>query len=415
MTNRPTPTLPFALCLALTVLAAESRPGDAAGRQAGAGRVPERLQGVHFNPASPSPPGTGHWLADYHLIRQRVRGEVATLVKETGINFLDVMVLLPVTLREKAKLPAPDSEGPHQWANMQTLDNLVAFLDDCGPLGVSVEIDLACNLWVPYRVDTEHHIGQSEWWPKPDDTPWTEAAVWYEQIIRYVERSVASPETIALWTMMGNHQWGGAEPVTWDWPEQPEVGRYTERFVKEVWPRFRRAATRPVGSPIMLPIFANTPYWNGKTPEARLSSVTNLHRWLEQELGMPPDYWVLTAYPCCDPATDGYHYLRAIVRTLGKENASRILLTDLKAAGHDTSGCIVDKSRLSDAGVLRWHFAKVTEYGLGGWWIWAYQDSPEDATGLRDRRGRWKEALVRAVRERTRRRNDATKPENHGN
>jgi len=377
---------------AMGALAADQPPQDVS---------PERLQGVHFNPASPAPPGTGHWLADYHLIRERVNGEVAELVAETGVNFLDVMVLIPVTLRAKAAAPSDTARDVAEWANTTTLDNLVAFLDDCHRLGVSVEIDLASNLWVPYRVDTEHHIGRSEWWPQPDDTPWTEAAVWYEQIIRHVEGSVAAPESIAFWTLMGNHQLGGAEPVTWDWPERPEVAVYTERFVKEVWPRFCRAATRPVGSPILLPILADTPYWRAKSSDARLSSCCNLKRWLVDDLGLPPDYWVMSTYPCCDPATDGVEYLREIVRILGPQNAGRIISTDFKAAGHQTASCIVDRSHLSDADVLRWHFAKVTQYGFGGWWIWSYQDSPQEATGLRDLRGRWKPDLVRAVRERT--------------
>jgi hypothetical protein len=366
--------------------------------------VPEKLQGVYFNPVSPSPPGTGHWIYDYHLIRPRVCQELSELVAKTGANFLDVMLLIPLTLREKATAPSDTATDVHQWANMQTLDNLVAFLDDCHRAGVRVEIDLACNLWIPYRLDTAHHIGQSEWWPKPDDTPWTEAAIWYEQIIRYVEGAVASPDSIAFWTMMGNYQWGGAEPMTWDWPEQPEVMAYTERFVKEVWPRFRRAAQRPVGSPIMLPILADVPYWHDKTPLQRLSSFSNLKRWLVEDLKLPPDYWVMSTYPCCDPATDGFRYLREIVRILGPENASRIISTDFKGAGHPAEPCIADKSALSDADVLRWHFDKITEYGFGGWWIWSYQDSAQEPTGLRDLEGRWKPDLVRAVRERTARR-----------
>lgn len=367
----------------------------------GGGRRIERWQGVHFNPASPSPPGTGHWLADYHLIRERVRGEVAELVEETGLNLVDVMVPIPLTLREKATPPSDRARDVSEWANLTTLNNLVTFLEDCYYLGVCVEIDLACNLWIPYRIDTPNHIARSEWWPQPDETPWTEAAVWYEQIIRYVERAVAAPEAIAFWTMMGNYQLGGAEPVTWDWPEKPEVLMYTEQFVKEVWPRFCRAAKRPVGSPIMLPIFADTPYWNAKTPQKRLSSVWNVHRWLARDLGMSPDYWVISMYPCCDPAQDGFHYLREIVRILGPQNADRLISTDLKGAGHDLAACIVDKSRLSDADVLRWHFEKVTEYGLGGWWIWSYQDSEGELTGLRDLHGRWKPDLVQAVYERT--------------
>ena len=363
--------------------------------------APEKLQGVQFNPASPAPPGTGHWLADYHLIRERVNREVGELVAETGVNFLDVMVLIPITLREKAQPPSDHARDVTEWANMTTLNNLVAFLDYCHGQGVCVEVDLASNMWIPFRVDAANHIGQSEWWPKPDDTPWTESAVWYTQIIRYIEDHVAAPESIAFWTLMGNYQLGGAEPVTWDWPERPEIAVYTERFVKEVWPPFRQAARRPVGSPIMLPILADTPYWSAKSTEARLSSFRNLKRWLVDDLGMPPDYWVMSTYPCCDPATDGVEYLRGIVGILGPGNAGRIISTDFKAAGHQIAPCIVDKSRLSDADVLRWHFGKVTEYGFGGWWIWSYQDSPQEATGLRDLQGRWKPDLVRVVRERT--------------
>ena len=122
---------------------------------------------------------------------------------------------------------------------------------------------------------------------------------------------------------------------------------------------------------------------------------------LADDLRMPPDYRVMSTYPCCDPATDGFHYLREIVRILGKGNAGQVISTDFKGAGHEIAPCIVDKSGLSDADVLRWHFAKVTEYGFGGWWIWSYHDSATDATGLRDLQGRWKPDLVRAIRERT--------------
>jgi hypothetical protein len=368
---------------------------------AAAGAAPERLCGVHFNPRSAAPPGTGHWLLDYPLIREQVEREVSELVQETGLNLVDIQVLIPFTLGEKATLPRESATDVAEWANLTTLGSLVSFLDCCHRLGVSVEVDLCCNLWVPYGIDTEHHIAQSEWWPKPDDTPWTEAAVWYEQIIRWVEARVAAPEAIACWTMMGNHQLGGAEPVTWDWPEQPEVMAATERFVKEVWPRVRQAAKRPVGSPVMLPILADNEYWRRKSPADRLSSVRNLQRWLVEDLRLPPDYWVMSTYPCCDPATDGYRYLAEIVRILGPANAHRIISTDFKGEGHPVEACIVDRGRLTGAEILQWHFAKVSEYGFGGWWVWSYMDGDRDATGLRDRHGRWKPELVRAVRERT--------------
>jgi len=384
---------------ALVLATAGACPGAEADRAAPV--PPERLCGVHFNPVSPSPPGTGHWLLDYPRIRERVDGEVADLVRETGANFLDVMVLIPFTLRQKATAPKDTATDIAEWANLETLAGLVQFLDACHRLGVAVEIDLCTNLWVPYRVDTEHHIAQSEWWPKPDETPWTEAAVWYEQIIRWVEARVAAPESIALWTPMGNYQFGGAEPVTWYWPEQPEVMAFTERFVKEVWPRFRTAATRPVGSPIMLPILADTQYWRRQTAAKRLSSVQNLKRWLVDDLHRPPDYWVMSTYSHCDPASDGTRYLAEIVRILGPENARRILSTDFKGEGHATAPCIADKAGRSGVDILQWHFGKVSEYGFGGWWIWSYMDGDREPTGLRDRQGRWKPELVHAVRERT--------------
>ncbi len=363
-------------------------------------QAPGRLRGVHFNPVSPSPPGTGHWLADYHLIRDRVNRELDELIEETAVNFLDLMVLIPTTLQEKATPPSDDAEDVRAWANMTTLDNLVAFLDDCAQRDLVVEVDLATNMWIPARVDADNHIGRSEWWPEADETPWTESVVWYTQIIRYVEKSVRDPRSIACWVMMGNHQWGGAEPVTWDCPEKPDIAAYTERFVKEVWPRFREAAARPVGSPILLPIFADDAYWNEKTPEVRLSAFRNVKRWLVDDLAMPPDYWVMSTYPCCDPAQDGVHYLREIVRILGPDAARRIISTDFKGPGHPLDGQIVDKSHLSDAEVLRWHFDKVDAYGFAGWWIWSYMDRETDPTGLRRLDGAWKRNLTDIVRRR---------------
>ncbi len=361
---------------------------------------PRELAGVHFNPTSPVPPGSGHWLVDYHLIRDRVNAELADLVRETGINFLDVMVLIPYTLREPGLSPSDEAKDAAEWANLRTLDNLVDFLDYCHTLGVSVEVDLATNQWIPFSVDTAQHIGASEWWPEPDDTPWSEAAVWYTQLVQYVETRVKHPEAIALWVPMGNYHWGGAEPVTWDFPEQPEIGQYTERFLKYIWPRVLAAAKRPVGSPIMLPIFADTPYWSAKPPLARLSSFSNVHRWLVADLRLPPDYWVMSTYPCCDPAPDGVYYLSEIVRILAEGNSAPIISTDFKGAGHSLEGTILDKSALSEAEVLRWHFAKGDEYGFAGWWMWAYQDTATDQTGLRRLDGEWKRDLTTVISKR---------------
>lgn len=91
-------------------------------------------------------------------------------------------------------------------------------------------------------------------------------------------------------------------------------------------------------------------------------------------------------------------------RIIGPENANCIISTDFKGAGHNITPCIVDKSPLSDAQVLQWHFDKVSEYGFGGWWIWSYKDCEKETTGLRRLNGTWKKDLVRVVRKRSTRR-----------
>ena len=95
--------------LAVALWAGETALAQAEGPSTSSAPNPERLCGVHFNPVSESPPGTGHWLADYHIIRDRVNREVADLVATASLNFLDVMVTLPITLREQAQPPAEDA------------------------------------------------------------------------------------------------------------------------------------------------------------------------------------------------------------------------------------------------------------------------------------------------------------------
>jgi hypothetical protein len=55
---------------------------------------------------------------------------------------------------------------------------------------------------------------------------------------------------------------------------------------------------------------------------------------------------------------------------------------------------------MTGAHMFQWHFAKVDEYGLGGWWFWTYRDTATDPTGIRDVHGRWKDDLVNAIRQR---------------
>lgn len=122
---------------------------------------------------------------------------------------------------------------------------------------------------------------------------------------------------------------------------------------------------------------------------------TNLKRWLIDDLALPPDYWVMSTYGFCDPAPDGYYYLRAIVDILGKENASRILSTDLKGPGHEfeLKDSIIPAGAHTGAEILKWHFQKCREYGLAGWWLWAYQDTPNQPTGIKTLQGTWKDDL----------------------
>lgn len=88
---------------------------------------------------------------------------------------------------------------------------------------------------------------------------------------------------------------------------------------------------------------------------------------------------------------------------LGKENAARIISTDLKGPGHqqELKASIIAAGKHSDADLLRWHFHKCAEYGFGGWWIFSYQDQDvfDLQTGIRYVDGRWKQDLLQVVRE----------------
>ncbi len=359
-----------------------------------------KLCGVYFNPQVRPGGPRFPWLRHYDKCRHAVNKELAELVGKTGINFICIQLLIADTLKDGAPVSHWGSKIT-DWADLAALDNLVAFLAHCRTLGVCVEIDLANNMWIPYAVDCAHHTANHRWWPKPSATPWVESIVWYTQVIQYVEGKASDPGTIALWDMFGNYQLGGAEPVLWNTPDCPEIARWTEAFVKRVWPAFRKAGSRPKGAPIVLPILSKSDYWRQKSAAERLSAVSNLKRWLVDDLKMPPDYWVMTSYVRSDPATDGFCYLKAIVDILGRQNAGRIVSTDFKGPGHDLSGAIVDTRGMTGAEMLQWHFAKVDEYGLGGWWIWSYRDTATSQTGIRDAQGRWKEDLVNVIRQRT--------------
>lgn len=388
----------WASCMLLLALLACASGGGAAAQSAERVDVPP-LRGVYFNPQVEDDPNFP-WLLYYAPYRAQVRVALHDLANTARINLVTVFILIPNTLKDPPRGNAV-GQTPEEWANIGFLDNAVTFLEDCHEMGISVEFDLADNRWVPYLVDSEHHIGKpgNPWWPVADDTPWDESAAWYRQVMEYVESHAAHPETIALWCMGGNYQLGGAEPVLWNNDGMPELLAYTERFVNHVWPVFRSAGTRPKAAPYAFPIFSNNAYWMTKPPEERLSGFTNLKRWLVDDLALPPDYWPMSTYPFCDPAPDGIHYLREIVGILGKANATRILSTDLKGPGHEQElrDSIISAQGASGTDILRWHLDKCVEYGFAGWWIWAYQDTPQQACGLRSAQGEWKQDLLRVI------------------
>ncbi len=366
-------------------------------------RTSRGLRGVFFNPQvkrseSPEFP----WLLLYPQCRSEVRTHLKELVTKTDINFVSIFVNIAHSLKHPSQSPQ-EGQPLTAWANTSYLDNVASFIDDCHTAGVSVEIDLACNMWVPPSVEPKHQIANSGNWPMPGESPWIESALWYRETINYIEGRTKHPEQIALWCMMGNYEFGETEPCLWDRDDHPAIAASTEKFVKYVWPIFRAAGKRPKSPPIMLPIFSNNPFWIARSPKARLSGFTNLKKWIVDDLALPPDYWVMTTYPFCDPAPDGFAYLRAIIEILGPANASRIISTDLKGPGHDQElrDSIISPGGKSGAEMLQWHFQKSAEYGFAGWWVWAYQDTPNATTGIRNRVGDWNQDLVPIIKHQT--------------
>jgi len=381
--------LAISMSLAATLPAAFATDSGSAG-QAVAASAPQNFRGVYFNPQ------VARWLGDYPESRTQLRTILQELAEKAGLNFVCIFIPVPSTLSHPPQ--APKAGQPlAEWANTTYLDNVAMFVDDCHDAGISVEFDLADNRWIPYSVEPELHKGRpgGTAWPVADDTPWDESATWYSQVIEYIESRASYPESIAMWCMMGHYQLGTAEPDLWGNDECPNRLAYTEKFVKNVWPVFKSAGKRPKAAPIINPIFSNVPYWMAKSPEERLDAATNLKQWLVDDLKLPPDYWVLTTYPFCDPAPDGFHYLRRIVEILGKENAPRIISTDFKAIGIDFSDWIISADGHSSAEILEWQFQKCAEHGFAGWWIWAYQGK----TGIREANGEWKQDLVHVVKQ----------------
>jgi len=364
------------------------------------------LRGVFFNPYIKSNDILGY----YSEYRAAVCGALRDLVNK-NINLITVYILVPYTLNNPAHPPlvkepittwTSEAEKDLVFFNTSYLKNVLLFVDDCHDAGISVEFDLADNRWVPYSVDPNNSIGKpGSCWPVADDTPWDEAATWYTDVICYIEAHTHHPETIAMWCMTGNYQLGGAEPVMWEINAKPAILKYTEKFVKNVWPAFVAAGKRPKTAPYAFPIFSNDAYWLTKTPEQRLVGFTNVKKWLVDDLKLPPDYWIMTTYANCNPAPDGFYYLRRIVEILGKDNASRIITSDFKAGGHEQEiqASIVPAGNYSASQRLRWNLQKCAEYGFAGWWIWSYQDNDIDKSGIRNMDGTWKTDFMQIIKE----------------
>ena len=366
--------------------------------------APGKFRGVFFNPNIKHKERAGYPWPTFDPYdteyRTQIRMALRELATEAKINLVDVFIPIPFTLRRPSQAPRA-GQPLKEWGNTRYLDNVGVFVDDCYDAGVSVEFDLADNRWIPHSVCPESHIGRP--WPEANDAPWEESATWYSAIIKHVESRTKHPENIAMWCMAGHYHWGTAEPDLWGNDRIPAIAAYTERFVKGVWPVFRSSGKRPKAAPILLPMLSNVPYWMAKTPEQRLVGFTNLKRWVVDDLALPPDYWVMTTYPFCDPTPDGVYYLQKIVEILGKENAARIISTDFKGPGHERElkDSIISAGGRSGGDILKWHFQKCAEYGFAGWWIFSYQDQEVFGlrSGIRSLDGRWKTDLLQAIKE----------------
>ncbi|MCO5236455.1 MAG: hypothetical protein M9933_09320 [Chitinophagaceae bacterium] len=367
------------------------------------------FRGVFFNPYLKTTPSPEHPYAIFLRYDKAYRAEVKEalndLAKDAGINLVSLFIPIPLTLKKAAT--APPAAKPNtiltnddlDYYNTAFLDGIALFIDDCYEAGLSVELDLADNRWVSYAINPDQRkVGYEgePYWPIADDTPWDESARWYSDVIIYIEGKTKHPENIALWTMTGNYLLGTAEPDLWS----PEVSEVTEQYVKQVWPVFAKAGKRPKGTPVLLPIYANDPYWNQKTSDERLAAFVNIKKWLVDDMQLPPDYWVMTTYPFTDPGSDGIKYIERIVNIIGKENASRIISTDLKGPGHEEelSTTIFDYSKYSPAELLEWQLKLCKAYGFAGWWIWSYQGTADDNTGIRKANGEWKTELVDVIK-----------------
>ena len=394
------------------------------------------LRGVQFNPYLKHPTWDGypypyfeHWGASYagytmmaenaagEMVRYRdaIKAELEELV-ENGFNYITVWLnnlhTMSYATQQRPSQGNLAGEPLSSWANTAYLNSFAEFLNDCYDAGINVSVDLVDNRWIPYSIDSSAHIGQpGGYWPVASSAPWVEAADWYTQVITYLEARV-KPETldaILSWNMMGNYRLGASEPVLWSVATGQLAA--TQQFVEYVWPRFVEAGTRPKGSPYMLPVFLGS--WSLSN---RTQSFTNLHNWISgivSDKGEEywPDYWYMSTYGWCDPASgDSYNYLNAINTLLrsGAGNPGRIISTDFKldndpdfavllggAAGTTTYGGKTWEE------TFKWHIDKCIEYDWAGWWVWGLQDNDRgDAhalSGLKDMSNMWKPGMLESA------------------
>ena len=136
---------------------------------------PTWLRGVHFNPLVDPERSDFPWLLHYQRHRPAVRLALRELEATARVNHVNDIVLMPHTLKQPPRGPQP-GEALEAWANVPALEHLAAFVDDCHGGGLSVEFDLACNLWTPRSVAPEHQVASQRHWPMPDATPWDEAS-----------------------------------------------------------------------------------------------------------------------------------------------------------------------------------------------------------------------------------------------
>ena len=85
--------------------------------------------------------------------RGKIRVALQELAREANVNLIGVFIPIPFTLSHPPQ--GPQAGQPlREWANLNYLNNVAVFVEDCHNAGISVEFDLVDNRWIPYRVDS---------------------------------------------------------------------------------------------------------------------------------------------------------------------------------------------------------------------------------------------------------------------